>query len=125
MLVECPHPMMATCRERLKHDVVTLSRSDEAMLQSPKQLLFDQSEMWAVMMLCTSSVSFPVQPQMVAPLQRPWTPLVASAEEKAVAEGIRARATIHDRDCIIRAVAWLRPLSDTAVGQLARLSKKR
>ena len=30
--------------------------------------------------------------------------------EKAVAEGIRAKVTVHDRDGIIRAVAWLQPL---------------
>ena len=36
MLVECPHPSMTLCRGRLKHDVFELSRSDEAVLQSPQ-----------------------------------------------------------------------------------------
>ena len=70
--LNCPHPArMVFCREPPEAVTmlpVELSRSDEAILQSPQPPLFDQSEMWAVMMLCTSSVSFPVQPQMAAPL---------------------------------------------------------
>ena len=81
MLVECPHPSMALCRGRLKHDVFELSRSEEAVLQSPQALAFDQSEIWAVMMLCTSSVSFTVQPQMADPLHRPWTQLEVKPTE--------------------------------------------
>ena len=34
--------------------------------------------------------------------------IVASAEEKAITEGIRARATIHARDGIIRVAEWRR-----------------
>ena len=94
MLVECPHSRMVFCRERLKHDVVELSRSDTALMQSPQPPAFDQSEMWAVMMLCTSSVSFPVQPHMAAPVT---SSVDSSFAEKAVAEGIRTGVTIHDR----------------------------
>ena len=112
MLVECPYPSMVLCRERLKKSVLDLSRSDEAVLQSPQLLAFDQSEMWAVMMLGTSWVSFPVQPPMLAPLQRPWVQHQDTPAENAIARGIRARGTVHDRDGIIRAVAWLRPLLD-------------
>ena len=70
------------------------------------------------MMLCTSSVSFPVQPQMAAPLHRPWTQHAVSLAEKVVAEGIRAGVTVHDRDGIIKAVAWLRPLLDKWMDKL-------
>ena len=73
MLLECPHESMVRCRIRFKQNVLQLSRSEEAVLQSPQALAFDQSEMWAVMMLGTSWESFPVQPPMLAPLQRPWT----------------------------------------------------
>ena len=60
MLLECPHESMHLCRKRFKQDVFLLSRSEEAALQSPQALEFDQSELWAVMMLGTSWVSFPV-----------------------------------------------------------------
>ena len=83
------------------------------VLQSPQALAFDQSEMWVVMMLGTSWVSFPVQPPMLAPLQRPWVQHQDTAPaENVIARGIRARGTVHDRDGIIRAKAWLRPLLD-------------
>ena len=99
VLVEYPHPSMVLCRERLKYDVVELSRL-EATLQTPQPPVFDQSEMWGGMILCTSSVSFPVQLQMAAPLHRPWTQHAVSLAEKVVAEGIRAGVTVHDRDGI-------------------------
>ena len=118
MMLECPHPSMDLCRVRFQQDVVALSGSDEAMLQSPQALAFDQSEMWAVMMLGTSWESFPVQPPMLAPLQRPWAQRQVTPAEKATAEQIRARVTVHDRDGIIRAVTWLRPLLDKRMEKL-------
>ena len=117
MLMECPHQSMVVCRDLLRQRVIELSMSDEAMLQSPEPPEFDQSKMWAVMMLCASSASFPVQLQM-EPLQRPWVQLVVSPAEQAVAEGIRARVATHDRDGIIRAVAWLQPLLDRWMDRL-------
>ena len=93
ILVECPHPSMVFCRGRLKHDVMEPSRSEEAILQSSRAPAFDQSEMWAVIMLCTSSVSFPVQPQMADPLHRPWAQHEVTPVEKAVPEGICAGVT--------------------------------
>ena len=65
---------------------------------------------------------------MVAPLQRMWTPHIAPAEDwKAVAEEIRAGATLHVCDGIIRAVAWLLgPLLDKWTEKItARLSRDR
>ena len=76
-------------------------------MQSPQALAFDQSKMWAVMILGTSWESFPL-----APLQRPWAHQQATPAEKATAEQIRARVTVHDRDGIVRAVTWLQPLLD-------------
>ena len=64
------------------------------------------------MMLGTSWESFPVQPPMLAPLQCPWAQQQVTPSEEVVARQIRARATVHDRDGIIRAVTWLRPLLD-------------
>ena len=112
MLLECPHESMVRCRVSFKQKVLQLSRSEEAVQQSPQVLAFDQSELWAVMMLGTSWESFPVQPPMLAPLQRPWTQQQVTPAEKAAAEQIRARVTVHDRDGIIRAVTWLQPLLD-------------
>ena len=54
MLMECPHQNMVVCRDLLRQRVIELSMSKEAMLQSPEPPEFDQSEMWAVMMLCAS-----------------------------------------------------------------------
>ena len=86
MLLECPHESMVRCRVRFKQKVLQLSRSEEAVQQSPQVLAFDQSELWAVMMLGTSWESFPVQPPMLAPLQRPWTQQQVTPAEKATAE---------------------------------------
>ena len=47
---------------------------------------------------------------MLAPLQRPWTQHHVTPAGNAIAEDIRARVTVQDRDGIIRAVAWLQPL---------------
>ena len=110
MLLECPHESMVRCRVRFKQKVLQLSRSVEALQQSPQELAFDQSELWAVMMLGASWESFPVQLPMPAPLQRPWTQQQVTPAEKAIAEQIRARITVHDRDGIIRAVTWMQPL---------------
>ena len=113
MLLECPHESMVRCRVRFKQKVLQLSRSEEAVQQSPQadyDVAFDQSELWAVMMLGTSWESFPVQLPMLVPLQRPWTQHHVTAAEKAAAEQIRARVTVHDRDGIIRAVTWMQPL---------------
>ena len=89
-----------------------LSRSEEAVQQSPQALAFDQSELWAVMLLGTSWESLPVQPPMPVPLQRPWIQNQATPAEKVVAKQIRERVTVHDRDGIIRAVTWMQPLFD-------------
>jgi len=112
MLLECPHESMVRCRVRFEQKVRQLSRSEEAVQQSPQVLAFDQSELWAVMMLGTSWASFPVQPPMPVPLQRPWIQKQATPAEKGVAEQIRERVTVHDRDGIIRAVTWMQPLLD-------------
>ena len=71
MLLECPHKSMVRCRVRFEQKVRLLSRSEEAVQQSPQAPAFDQSELWAVMMLGTSWESFPVQSPMLVPLQRP------------------------------------------------------
>ena len=43
-------------------------------------------------------------------VHRLWTQHEVAPVEKVVAEGIRARVTVHDRDGIIRAVTWLQLL---------------
>ena len=48
MLLECPHESMVHCRVRFKQKVRQLSRSEEALQQSPQAPAFDQSELWAV-----------------------------------------------------------------------------
>ena len=55
MLVECPHPTLQEWRSALKKAFVDLSKMDETMLQSKNPPPFDESELWAVMMLCMSN----------------------------------------------------------------------
>ena len=128
MLLECPHESMVCCRVRFEQKVRQLSRSEEAVQQSPQALAFDQSELWAVMMLGTSWESFPVQSPMLVPLQLPWIQRQATPAEKAVAKQIRERVTVHDRDGIIRAVTcgcsrcWISGRRDCAdITRLVRL----
>ena len=80
---------------------------------------YENLETWAVIMLCTSSVSFPVQPQVADPLHRPWAQHEVTPAEKAVAEGIRTGVTTDmTADGIIRALAWLQPLLEKWMDKL-------
>ena len=112
MLLECPHKSMVRCRVLFEQKVRQLSRSEEAVQQSPQAPAFDQSELWAVMMLGTSWESFPVQSPVPVSLQRPWIQRQVTPEETDAAKQIRERVTVHDRDGIIRAVTWMQPLLD-------------
>ena len=63
MLMLCPHASMRDLRTRLRDDVENLCQMDvDHQSPEPPELarsLFGQSEMWAVMMLCTTAASFP------------------------------------------------------------------
>ena len=56
-------------------------------------------------------------------MQRPWTQRHFAPAENAIAKEIRARVTVHDRDGIIRAVAWLQPLLDKWMEKLCGYHK--
>ena len=62
MLIVCPLLSISTVRERLKTDVKNLCQVEAHGPLSPKPPKFSESEMWAVMMLCTKAASHPPQP---------------------------------------------------------------
>ena len=83
MLMECPHPALQDWRSDLKKAVVDLSKMDETLSQTKSLPSFDESELWAVMMLCMSTESFPTQLQLRPRPNRPLEPRSASDEAKS------------------------------------------
>ena len=113
MLIECPHQMLRTWRNDLRKAITDLSK--EFQVQGPT--FNRESELWAVMLLCTSTDSFSGQPQpaprLVRPLVRP-----PSVNDVKDAEEIRSRNPIHDREAIVEVVKWMQPLTSAWVGIL-------
>ena len=72
MLIEGPNPVLRTWRSDLKKAVVDLSNLETTLSQSKNPPSFNESEMWAVMLLCMSTESFPTQPGQMPRLNRPW-----------------------------------------------------
>ena len=59
-LLECAHPRMCAMREKLKADISSLALSPAALAISPNPpLVFGESELWATMLLCSSTGGFP------------------------------------------------------------------
>ena len=62
MLMVCPHVSMFTARERLKTGVENLCQVEAGPIFPKPASEFGVSEIWAVMMLCTSAASLSPQP---------------------------------------------------------------
>ncbi len=59
-LMECAHPRMCALRENLRADISSLALSPAALAISPyPPAVFGESELWATMLLCSSTDSFP------------------------------------------------------------------
>ena len=71
MLIECPNSVLRTWRSDLKKAVVDLSNLETTLAQSENPPPFNESEMWAVMLLCMSTESFPVTAGTDAPSEPP------------------------------------------------------
>jgi len=76
-LLECAHPRMCAMREKLKADISSLALSPAALAISPNPpLVFGESELWATMLLCSSTGGFPtgtvpiVEVENLPPLRR-------------------------------------------------------
>ena len=86
------------------------------MLQAKSRPLFHESELWAVMLLCMSTESFPKQPQPIPRLNCPLELRIESDDARRDAEEIRLRKPIHDRQAINKAVKWMQPLTSAWMG---------
>ena len=104
MLMNCPHVSMKELRECLENDVKNLCQMDvDYELPEPPEFTdnsFGLSEMWAVMMLCTSAASFPLDLPSHADLQNVEDPTEA-------AKIIRARPVYYVRDGVVQASRWI------------------
>ena len=87
--------MLRDWRSDLKKAVVDLSRLDETLLQAKSLPSFDESELWAVMLLCMSTESFPTQLQPTPRLNRPLESRLVSDEARRDAEEIRETEEPH------------------------------
>ncbi len=74
-LLECTHPQMRAMRVKLKADISSLSLSQAALDISPNPpQVFGDSELWATMLLCSSTEGFPIGTVAIAEVN-PLPPL--------------------------------------------------
>ena len=111
MLMECPNPVLQEWRRDLKKAVVDLSNLETTLAQSENPPPFNESEMWAVMLLCMSTESFPAQQGQMPRLNRPFELLPTSEESMNLAKEIRFGKPVYDKRAISTAVKWMEPLT--------------
>ena len=116
MLIECPNTVLQEWRSDLRKAVVDLSKLETTLAQSEDPPAFNDSEMWAVMLLCMSTKSLPVQQGHMPRLNRPLELLPISEESLVVAKDIRSGKPVHDRQAISAAVKWMEPLTSAWMG---------
>ena len=116
MLIECPHPALRGWRRDLEKAVVDLSRLEETRLQANSCPVFHESELWAVMLLCMSTDSFPRQPQLTLRVNRPLEVRLESDDARRDAEAIRLSKSIHDMQAINKVVKWMQSLTSAWMG---------
>ena len=95
MLIMCPNVKMEALRVKLKADLLLLCATEDGLRERPLPGL-SQSVMWSLMMLCTTSESFPIQ--------------VRRSARRRGAEGTRDELPVFDRGDVVAAVNWLSPL---------------
>ena len=104
MLIECPNTVLQEWRSDLKKAVVDLSKLETTLAQSENSPAFNDSEMWAVMLLCMSTESLSVQQGQMLRLNRPLGLLPISEESLNVAKEIRLGKPVYDRRVISAAI---------------------
>ena len=98
MLIMCPNVKMEALRVKLKADLLLLCATEEGLRERPLPGL-SQSVMWSLLMLCTTSESFPIQVRRSA-----------RRREALGAVGTRDELPVFDRGDVVAAVNWLSPL---------------
>ncbi len=109
MLMFCPHDSMYDLRIRFLDDVKSLCQSADPQLPGTPEFPIShkgRSEIWAVMMLCTTAVSFPHGPAIKA-YHHIHVPLPVSEQRTSKAQEIRARSMIIIPDDIRHASGWI------------------
>ena len=98
MLIMCPNAKMVAIRVKLKADLLSLCATEDGLREHPIPEL-SQSVMWSLLLLCTTSESFPIQARRSV-----------RRREALDAVGTRDELPIFDRDEVVAAVNWLSPL---------------
>ena len=98
-------------RVKLKADLHFLCATEDGLRERPLPEL-SQSVMWSLMMLCTTSESFPMQVRRSA------------RRRKALnAVGTRDELPVFDRGDVVAAVNWLSPLVVELMDRLSQYHK--
>ena len=89
MLIMCPNAKMVAIRVKLKADLLSLCATEEGLREHPIPEL-SQSVLWSLLLLCTTSESFPIQARRSA-----------RRREALDAVGTRDELPIFDRDEVV------------------------
>ena len=92
MLIMCPNVKMVAIRVKLKADLLSLCATEEGLREHPIPGL-SQSVMWSLLMLCTTSESFPIQVRRSV-----------RRREALDAVGTRDELPVFDREEVVAAV---------------------
>jgi hypothetical protein len=106
MLISCPHLRMEALWVKLKLDLGELCVAEDGLRDRPMPVL-SQSVMWSLMLLCTTSESFPTE------LRRS-----VRQQTRLIATEIRDQPPLIDRDDVAAAVNCLPPLVDEWMDRL-------
>ena len=98
MLIMCPNVKMEALRAKLKTDLLFLCATEEDLSERPIPEL-SQSVMWLLLMLCTTSESFPIQ----------VCRSVRRREALSAVPGVRDELPVFDRGEVMAAVNRLSP----------------
>ena len=111
MLIMCPNVKMVALRVKLKADLLLLCATEDGLREHPIPEL-SQSVMWSLLLLCTTSESFPIQARRSV-----------RRREALDAVGTRDELPVFDRDEVVAAVNWLSPLVEEWMGRLRQYHK--
>ena len=111
MLIMCPNVNMVALRVKLKADLLSLCATEDGLREHPIPEL-SQSVMWSLLLLCTTSESFPIQARRSA-----------RRREALDAVGTRDEPPIFDREEVVAAVNWLSPLVEEWMDRLRQYHK--
>ena len=111
MLIMCPNAKMEAARVKLKEDLQLLCVTEDGLRERPPPNL-SQSVMWSLMMLCTTSESFPRQVRRST-----------RRREALSAVDTRDEPPVFDRGEVVEAVKWLSPLVGEWMDRLRQYHK--